>query len=118
MKDIKKMYQEEKQKEFEKRKGNGYLVLDKVHNKVYEEEGNFFLCGFLSLGWKAIGKNRELRKVFEAQGLEVRKYYYGGLCTHFGYENGLYELGEKAVDVIIKYLETLGYKAYNLSRLD
>ncbi len=97
----------------------GYAVIDKVNDKVYYENGGFFLCGFIALGFKCKTKeNRELLKVFREQNFDISSYYYGGKIVYFGYENGMYEIGREAIGMIINMLNKNGYNVYSLSNLD
>ena len=105
MRDLKKMYEEAREKEREKRIGQGYVITNEITGKKYCEKGGFFLCGF-------IGK--ELIK----QGYKISDYYYGGKCISFGYENGGYELGLVAISKVIEYLNSLEYNTYSLCIID
>lgn len=118
MRDLKKMYEEAREKEREKRIGQGYVITNEITGKKYCEKGGFFLCGFIGLGFRCKGKNFELRKELIKQGYKISDYYYGGKCISFGYENGGYELGLVAISKVIEYLNSFGYNTYSLCIID
>lgn len=92
--------------------------------KVYENEGNFFLCGYTWLWFSGKG-NAGLKPALKKLGFDVSRHYYGGLefCMNHmnldGYgSNGDLVIREKAYEAVASYLCGLGFKVYAHSRLD
>jgi len=92
--------------------------------RVYENEGNFFLCGFNWLWFS--GRNVKLRKALEAAGCRIHKGYPTGLDAVLpsfslhghGTGNGDYTIQTYAYGKAAEYLRSLGYDVHAESRLD
>jgi hypothetical protein len=84
------------------------------HDKVFVER-NFYFCGFNSIQFKAIGKNRELVPY-------ARKSYPSGFylkVDELGNRgNGDFEIQTAAYQEVVNFLTEEGYTVYLESRLD
>jgi len=123
MENLQKIYEDAYKKEWERRKGTSPIrVVDNSTGQVYENEGNFFLCGFTSLRFWCKGKNRELKRVLAMQGLKTKPAYGGGLrlyMNEIGHKgNGDFEIQKHAYSQVSNYLNGLGYMVYIDSMLD
>lgn len=131
MKNLQDIYEKEYKEELERKRGtsNIRVVLRKDPlndnspvEKVYEQDGNFFLCGFNNLYFMCKGANTKLKKELKAQGLDTSKRYYGGLYIVLkrtgNMGNGDYTIQQYAYHKVCSYLESLGYTVYVESRLD
>lgn len=89
--------------------------------KTYENEGNFFFCGFNSLYFSPVG-NAGLKPALIKLGYAPSKRYYGGLSFRLNQVgnrgNGDFTIQEYAYGEACKYLSSLGYEVYQDSRLD
>lgn len=82
--------------------------------KVFTER-NFYWCGFSTLEFKCVGKNRELKPF-------GRKVYGGGFAIDIekvgNRGNGDHEIQVSALNKTANYLNSLGYDTFVESRLD
>lgn len=94
--------------------------------KVYENEGNFFGCGFNWLHFSGKG-NAGLKPALIKAGYDVRKDYPSGFYFRFknielhghGAGNGDFPIQETAYHAGAKlFRELTGYDVYPMSRLD
>lgn len=132
MKNIQKIYEKEYRRVWEKVKGKSPIRIVQHEDptddsspikKVYEEEGNFFLCGFVNLEFLAKGKNRNLKRELEKQGIDVTKKswesgYYVGLDKIGNSGNGDYKVQVLAFNAVADYLSQEGYEVDVMARLD
>jgi len=117
MKNLEKIFREAYKKEWEKRAGTSPIRVianeGTPYEKVYEEDGNFFLCGFIDITFSLTGKNKELKKKLEESGYEVKKHHYGKNSYWFGVVtacfNGDFLIGKVAYSKVADYLNDLGY---------
>ena len=131
MENLQEIYETAYSKEWEIKKGKSPIrVIEHTDmtddnspvRKVYETEGNFFLCGFNSLYFFFKGTGRNLRKELKTQGIETSKKYEGGLRFRMkdigNRGNGDYQIQTIAYRAVISYLNSEGYTVYLDSRLD
>lgn len=89
-------------------------IVSDGHEKVFTER-NFYWCGFNSLHFKCVGKNRELRKF-------ARPDYPSGFrlkMDEIGSRgNGDYEIQQVAYAKVESFLNDEGYTVYLESRMD
>ena len=80
--------------------------------KVYETEGNFFLCGFSGIRFLVKGKNKVLLNLLENEGIDVRNDYPTGKRFSFKYGNqgnGDHQIQVEAYRKVAEVLNNLGY---------
>ena len=121
MKNLQKIYEEAYKKKWDEVKGKSSIRIF-AGKKMYEEDGNFFLCGFNSLVFSYKGKNTKLKKKLKEQGIETGRKYGGGLYFNLkqvgNRGNGDFLIQQEAYNKVSGYLCSLGYDVYANSRLD
>lgn len=92
--------------------------------KVYENEGNFFLCGFNWISFS--GRDRKLRDALQRAGCRIHKGYPTGLDAVLpsfslhghGTGNGDFTIQEVAYHAAARVLQANGFAVSAQSRLD
>lgn len=127
---IQKVYEDAYNKKWDEVKGTSSIRIVEHESpmddsspikKVYETEGNFFLCGFNSLYFSPVG-NAGLKPALIKLGYAPSKRYYGGLSFRLNQignrGNGDFSIQEYAYGEVEKYLGSIGFNVGHDSRLD
>lgn len=118
------IYRETLEKEWQEKRGKSTIRVianeGTPYEKVYEEDGNFFLCGFVGIKFKK-NENKGLKEAIENLGLKLFHHDYDNtweFAPDTFLANGDYLLKEKAINEAVDFLKQNGLKVWANCQLD